>query len=158
MIHRGRTPDCKIIYKDADTSFTINDGDQDLDSITISLPEPPSYGLIDGYGLPPEEQYFKRLVIPDKLKDIQRDAQNGMRGRQKNNQNFIITFDKLIKAFWKAFEVKRDSGYDKVSEFIKEVHWHRKHGYWFFNDGKPTYITGDHFDYLNFWVFKLQVR
>ena len=153
MIHRGRTPDCKIIYKDADTSFTINDGDQDLDSITISLPEPPSYGLIDGYGLPPEEQYFKRLVIPDKLKDIQRDAQNKMRDRQKSNKNFIITFDKMITAFWKAFDEKRDSGYDKVVEFIKEFHWCRKHGYWFFNDGKPTYITGDHFDYLNTWVF-----
>ena len=153
MIHRGRIPECKYIYKDADTSFTINDGDQDLDSITISLPKPPSYGLIDGYGLPPEEQYFRRLEIPDRLKDIQRDAQNKMRDRQKSNKNFIVTFDKMITAFWKAFDEKREHGYDKVVEFIKEFHWHRKHGYWFFNDGKPTYITGDHFDYLNTWVF-----
>lgn len=153
MIHRGRIPNCKHIYKDADTSFTVNDGDQDLEPITISLPTPPAYGLIDGYGLPPEEQYFRRLEIPDKLKDIQRDAQNKMRDRQKSNKNFIITFDRLITSFWKAFDTKREHGYDKVVEFIKEVHWHRKHGYWFFNDGKPTYITGDHFDYLNFWVF-----
>ena len=153
MIHRGRTPDCKIIYKDADTSFTINDGDQDLDSITISLPKAPSYGLIDGYGLSFEEQYFRRLDIPARLKDVQRDAQNKMRDRQKNNKNFTVTFDKLISSFWEAFEAKRDHGYDKVAEFIKEFHWHRKHGWWFFNDGKPTYITGDHFDYLNTWVF-----
>ena len=153
MIHRGRIPECKIIYKDADTSFTINDGDQDLDSITISLPKAPSYGLIDGYGLSFEEQYFRRLDIPARLKDVQRDAQNKMRDRQKNNKNFTVTFDKLISSFWEAFEAKRDHGYDKVAEFIKEFHWHRKHGWWFFNDGKPTYITGDHFDYLNTWVF-----
>ena len=153
MIHRGRPKECKHIYKDADEFFTLNDGDKELDPISINLPTPPPLYLITGYGKPHDEQYFKRLEIPDRLKDVQRRALDSMRLRQKNNKNWTVTFEKLITAFWMEFEKTRDYNYDEVAEYIKEVHWHRRHGYWFFNDGKPTYITGAHFDYLNYWTF-----
>ena len=152
MIHRGRPKECKIIYKDADRYVTVND-DPDLDPVRISLPSPPPYYLIDGYGLPHEEQYFRRLEIPDRLKDLERQAKNKMRDREQSNKNYKATSERIITAFWEMFQERRDSGYDPMVEWVKEVHWCRKHGYWFFNDGKPTYITGDHFDYLNFWTF-----
>jgi hypothetical protein len=150
---RGRPPECKYTYKKADSYFKINDGDIDLDEIVIKLPSPPPYYLIDGYNKHPDDQYFRRLEIPDRLKSIERKARDKMRDNERRNKNFIVTGDKLITAFWDIFEEERKSGYDEVAEFIKEIHWHRKHGYWFFNDGKPTYITGDYFDYLNFWTF-----
>jgi len=152
-IHRGRPQECKYVYKRADEYFVVNSNDPDLREIKISLPKPPPNFLIDGYNLPPEEQYFRRLEIPDKLKEIERKARGLMKARQKTNKNFVITGDKLINAFWDEFEAQRKHGYDEVVEFVKEVAWCRIHGYWFFNDGTPTYITGDYFDYLNFWTF-----
>jgi hypothetical protein len=162
MLPRGRPPDCKFVYKDADEFFVINDGDKELEPVRISLPKPPPLRLIDGYNLPHEEQYFRRLdqldckhtrVAIDTLKDVERAAANDMRERQKTNKNYIVTPQKLLNAFWEEFERRRDPKFDKTAEFLKEVHWMREYGYWFFNDGKPTYITGDHFDYLNYWTF-----
>lgn len=153
MIKRGRPKKCKHIYKDPDTYFEVNVEDKDIEPVRISLPSAPQYFLIDGYGLPPEEQYFKRLKVPDRILDIEREARRTMRLREERNKNHKITADKLIQTFWDLFEQRREHGYDEMVEWLKEVHWCRKHGYWFFNDGKPTYISGEHFDYLNFWSF-----
>jgi hypothetical protein len=150
----GKPVEHPYIYKKADTSFVVNNNDVDLTPIRISLPKPPPYYLIDGYGKPPEEQYFRRLEILSGLKDIEADVAKEMRQREADNKNFKATGERIITSFWEIFEKERKHGYDEVAEFIKEVHWCRLHGYWFFNDGKPTYITGDYFDYLNFWTFQ----
>jgi hypothetical protein len=59
-------------YLPADLSFVVNQGhpegtdpDPDLTPIRISLPIPPKLELIDGYGLLPEEQYFRRQKCPN---------------------------------------------------------------------------------------------
>ena len=36
-------------------------------------------------------------------------------------------------------------------EIIKRELTRRTNGYWFFNNGVPTYITGSHYFYLNYW-------
>ncbi len=43
--------------------------------------------------------------------------------------------------------------------YLKDEHWdfidqefeRRENGYWFFNNGVPTYITGTHYFYINWW-------
>lgn len=124
-------------YKRADTVCVVNDNDSDLTPIEIKLPKCPPIHLIDGYGLPAAEQKFKREVMPKKLYRLQNEP-------AKNEQPYTI--DEI----WK--ELANNKSYYKAEIKLIEKHWyHRLNGYWFFNNGKPTYIDGWHWFYLNFW-------
>jgi hypothetical protein len=140
-------------YLPADEYFIINQGDCDLTPVYISLPSPPPLHLIDGYDLPRDEQYFRRLVIPKRLEIIEKEVYERLRNEYNRNNNNSITVEKTIDLFWFLFEDRRED-LKKEEEFIKKVHWYRTYGYWFFNDGKPTWIPPDYFDFLNFWTLQ----
>ena len=57
------------MYREADTSFTVNFESRDLNPIRISLPAPPPLDAIDGWGLHPDQQIFKKLEQPPRLKE-----------------------------------------------------------------------------------------
>ena len=137
-------------YIEADRSVLFHWGDPDLRPIRLSLPNPPNKELIDGYGIPFEEQRFKRLEVPLKLRRAEKKALEVLEGYRQSNKNFTITRYKLQKEFWEIIEGNREF-YSEEIDFIKKIWWHRLHGFWFYNRGKPTYITGWHFMYLNFW-------
>lgn len=118
-------------YKPADKIVLLNDRDPNLQPIPIPLPSCPSFELIDGYGLPPDEQKFHRTHIPANLVKI------------------IKSCDTVDQIWAKIYGSLNDLT-DEVN-WIKKQWYHRLHGYWFFNDGQPIYITGQHYFYLNFF-------
>lgn len=137
-------------YKPADEYFIINDGDIDLTPIRLSIPSPPPIETIDGYGLEPDEQYFRHVEIPSGIKMIEDQAYDKCVDDYKANSNNAVTGDKLVRTFWEFFEQRRQELDEEVA-FIKKVYWHRRHGYWVFIDGKPTYLPPDYYDFLNFY-------
>lgn len=140
----------KYEYYDPDETFVVNDGDIDLTPIRIYLPAAPPDELIDGYGLPPEEQYFRRWDVPLKLRRLEDRALENCREAEARNQQRVVTGYKVYLEFWRLMQEEQDELQAEI-DWIKKFWWCRIHGYWFFNDGKPTYITGDHFDFLHFW-------
>ena len=139
------------LYKPASPNFSINNLDPDRKTIVISLPKPPDITKIDGYGLPPEKQFFKRWITPQSLIDIERESIKELQDIQRQNRQETVTGYKIIERFWNKFDDRQEELKDEI-EFIKHFWWHRLHGYWFFNNGQPTYITGKHFAFLNmFW-------
>jgi len=138
------------LYKDAEEYVMINEGDVDLHPIRINLPSPPPVQLIDGYGLHPDDQYFRRLEIPPSLIELEELALENCRAIEAANQQKVVTGYKVYMEYWRLLDERHDEYKDAI-EFIKKVWWLRIYGYWFFNDGVPTYITGDYFDFLNFW-------
>lgn len=141
----------KYEYLPADDSFLMND-DPSLTPIRISLPKPPPLELIDGYGLPPEEQRFEREVVPQRLVNLYEHVKSVLQNKESKVSNYKMTFFRLQKNFWEKLK-KDEKHYKKEIEWLKKVWWHRINGYWFFNYGKPTYICGWHYMYLNFWYF-----
>lgn len=138
------------LYKPADTYFGINLGDKDLRPIYISLPSPPeNIHKIDGYGLHPDDQFFKRVEIPQKITNLEKKVFADAVHMQRKRNHSISGF-KVMNAFWDEIDNNQDYYSDEIA-FMKKVWWHRLNGYWFYNDGKPTYITGRHYSYLNFW-------
>jgi hypothetical protein len=142
-------------YEEADKYVVLNDNDPDLRPIVLSLPKPPPLHLIDGYGLPPEEQRFQRLEIPRKLIDLEAEAVLKTKEDLSTNKNNVVTLLKIQKKFWELLR-ERHKSMKKEIAFIRRTWWHRIFGYWFFNNGKPTYISGWHFYYLNFWTMDVQ--
>lgn len=115
-------------YQDAEQNIRFND-DPDLKPIWVPLPEPPDWKFVEGFGLAPKDQRWKRPVPPKKLAEL-----------MKNGK---LTIDQI----WTTIESSPDA-YAESVEFIKKMWYFRLHGYWFFCHGRPTYITGKHFYYL----------
>ena len=68
-----------------------------------------------------EDQYWKQLEIPKEISKI------------KN----VFDWNKYPEAF-------KEHWYDYIDQEFK----HREEGFSFYNNGKPTYITGTHYMYL----------
>ena len=144
-------------YLPADKYVEINGNDVDLKPIILKLPKPPSLKYIEGYGLPVEEQRFSRLAIPRKLIDLEAEAILKTKEDMASNKNNVVTLLKIQKKFWELFNSRQKQLKNEI-EFIRRVWWFRLNGFWFFNRGKPTYLTGRHFFYLNFFDMDTKTR
>ena len=131
-------------YEEADKYVVLNDNDPDLRPIVLSLPKPPPLHLIDGYGLPPEEQRFQRLEIPRKLIDLEAEAVLKTKEDLSTNKNNVVTLLKIQKMFWELLR-ERHKSMKKEIAFIRRFWWFRVNGYWTFIKGKPYWISPWHF-------------
>ena len=118
-------------YQNADRFVWVNTGDKDLIPIKIDLPEPPEFHLIEGWGIPAHEQKWQPPKLPKRLKELQ--------GKYE-----------MIDEIWTELEDHPDI-YDQEIAFIKREWYRRLNGYWFFNNGKPTYIDGWHYFYCGWY-------
>lgn len=138
------------LYRPYRKWFGVNIGDKNLRPVYISLPTPPPAHLVDGYGLHPDDQYFRRKEIPAKLINLEKRVISELQAANDNNSNIRVSEWRIYKRFWEALEQDRDH-YEKEIQFIKHVWWWRTNGYFFYNDGQITFIPPDYFDFLNFW-------
>ena len=137
-------------YVDADEFFWQNDHDPDLQRFKVKLPEPPDWKEIDGFGLPIKDQFFKKQTEPKKLEELVLDIRARVYAREKRS-SFSLKERMCINETWLELKEKNQE-YKKELKWIKKQWHYRLHGYWFFNKGKPTYLDGSHFLFLNFWT------
>lgn len=136
----------------------------------FELPKMPPKNKIMGYGLPAPRQKWKRHELPDNWNDIVEELdgiekeivilEKQLEAKEKKIEQNIregksvnkISLNPLIKSINE--NVKRYNELNSIVEAIA-IEEDRKctEGVWFYNNGVPTYITGDHYHYLN-W-FKL---
>lgn len=118
-------------YGTALRHVTVNDGDKDLEPINVPLPECPDLREVDGFGLKAKDQKFVRQEIPKKLATLiaQSETLSGIHDTLSKEQKFYKSEIKWIKKQW----------------------YRLLNGYWFFNNGVPTYMDGWHYVYCNYW-------
>ena len=145
------------LYTPSDEFFVVNIGhpngkerDPSLTPIRISLPKPPKLSLIDGYGLAPEDQVFTRQLMPEKLINLESEVRRDLELRSKRNVNLRVNGYTIINEIWNRIENNRVY-FEKEISWIRKMWWYRLNGYWFFCNGKPTFLSPWHFMYLNFW-------
>lgn len=119
-------------YEKEDEWVVIND-DPTLHPVYIKLPECPDITQIQGYGLPASEQFWTPPEVPFKLR-------------------YLIHESEKIDDIWATLEANQ-SDYRKEIRWIQDQIYYSLYGYWFFNNGKPTYLCGWHYDYLSHWRF-----
>ena len=130
---------CKYLseYKKAEKYVVVNDDDPDLVPIEIPMPPCPPLDTIDGYGLPAKEQKFQKPVYPKTLEELEEELEDIqlIYEELKNNQSKYADEIRFIELQWKR----------------------RLNGYWFFNNGVPTYITGTNYMYISFWEIDIGI-
>lgn len=137
-------------YVEADKTVLYHDNDPALTPIRLRLPRPPKIELIDGYGLPASEQVFKRHQYPDRLRKLEKQSLEIVNKKANDDKAYTVTLYKVQKQYWATLQDENDYYKEEIA-WIKRTWWHVINGYWFFCNGKPTYITGWHYYYLNFW-------
>lgn len=92
--------------------------------IDIQLPVCPDASQIEDWGQPPEEQYWRKKAFPTIFKVLVRDTSG----------NILLTPEQEAYCLGEL---------DKI-----------KNGFWFYINGIPTYITGRHYYYLQYWTLE----
>lgn len=131
----------------------INEDDDDVTPIYVSTPTPPAKELIANHDLPTDEQYWRKLEIPPKLKKLEEKAFLAMYEVEKRNRQDTVQGYRVYIKFWELLEESQDE-YREEIKWIKNIWWYRTNGFWLYNDGEPVYCTGEYFDYLQFWFIK----
>lgn len=93
----------------------------DIYGALVYLPDEPSYERIDGVWLEKKEQKWQRKELPSFFDKVEIDKQGNV------------------------FLTKQQEEYARVE--VERC----KNGYWFYNNGIPTYLTGKHYFYLQWW-------
>lgn len=131
----------------------INEADEDVTPIYVSTPTPPAKELIANHDLPDDDQYWRRLEVPPRLKKLEEKAFLSMYEIEKRNRQDTVQGYKVYQKYWELLEEAQDD-YKEEIQWIKHIWWYRINGYWMYNDGEAVYCTGEYFDYLQFWFIK----
>ena len=89
-----------------------------IGDLDIALPAQPPKKEIKGYGRPNHLQLWERIPMPEELSRIKS----------------MDEWSEMPREFRQRF-----------SPYIEEEFRRRREGFWFYNDGTPTYITGRHY-------------
>lgn len=128
----------------------INDNDKDLQKWRIEMPDPPSWDKIHGFGKTRMEQMFEYEVYPLGLKNLENKVRDQViKEKTKKDSNFTVERT-IYERIWETLEVQHKIYEDEI-EWIKKQWYYRENGKWFFIQGTPYLITGDHWFYLNYF-------
>jgi hypothetical protein len=92
------------------------------EAISFTLPYQPPRNQIAGHDLPKKKQKFQRTELPDKFYGLNKTQTEELCKTDREAMDFVLEEDR------------------RCTE-----------GYWFYNCGEATYITGDHYFYLNYF-------
>jgi len=119
------------LYLKPERFIMFNEDDVDLAPIKVPTPVVPEFRSIGGYGKSPEDQKFQKPVIPQRLLDLEEEIGD-------------------LEAIEKFLQENQVYYADEIA-FIEREWERRDNGYWFFNNGVATYITGTHYLYISYW-------
>jgi len=132
-------------YEKEDKYIVVNKNDRSLLPFVIFLPKAPYIRYIDGYGKRKENQYFIKPKYPYKLRLLEKRIKDEIVASKDT-----YTDQRFISTMWDELNSNRKE-YEKEIDFIRRQVYYIRNGYWFYNYGKPTYITGSNYAYLTEW-------
>ncbi len=133
-------------YKQPEKYIVINADDRDLIPFKVNIPECPPLHTIDGFGLPAKDQKFQYQKTPHALVTLEKEIVALNRTTKKDEVP-------LVDQIWNILEEQQED-YKEEIRFIRTQIKRRFEGYWCFINGKPTYMDGWNYIYLNYWRFK----
>ncbi len=99
---------------------------EDIKGLRCWIPPMPPVHLIDGYDKPKKQQKWVRPELPDEWE------------KWEEEEGFQLSLNP-------------EYVHPKIQDFTLREWDRRLNGYWFFNNGKPTYLTGKCYFYIAWW-------
>jgi hypothetical protein len=158
---------CSYQYLPCDKYVVFNDNDPSLIPIKVDqldvirrtyryygLDEPddfPDFSLVDNYGLPPHEQFFKREEVHEGVKMLEQQVRLKIQADKKTrdaapNRREIL----VINAFWEELELHPEK-YKAEIAWIRKMWFYRLLGKYVLINGKVYWLPGAFWTYLNCW-------
>lgn len=152
------------LYELPDEYVIYNADDEILHPITVKLPKLEEWyskylgrevtyeeavKMVEGYGKHPRNQKFVYQTMPEKLRLIEGVVRKKLQLKPKE----VVRLEDINKELL-----------DNPKKYEAEIIWIKRQirrsyiGYWFFCNGKPTYVTGQHYNYMNFWPIGNNMR
>lgn len=114
-------------------------GYEDISGLRCYLPKMPHKHLIAGYELKKKDQYWRRTPLPDFYHERRAEEMD-----KQDRERLLVADGKL----------KEITHVDPILEKFRIQEWTRRYtGFWFYNNGTPTYVTGPHYFFLNWCQF-----
>jgi len=137
------------LYSPPEKYLVINDDDPDLMQIEIPLPQCGDITKIDGYGLALEEQLFIKPIVPERLIELEQNPQLFIDKKTLESNGMLLSVKSFLEENYHEWKEEID--------FIESEWGKRLNGYWFYNNGVPTYITGTNYLYISYWEIDIGV-
>jgi hypothetical protein len=101
--------------------------------------------LMDNYGLPKQEQIFRRPVMPERLQILLKHIRNKVRVSRARVEGLP---EQLVIIGMRKYLTEHAKEYFEELEWMRDMWYYRLYGYWFWLEGKPTWIPPFHFSYV----------
>jgi len=104
--------------------------------------------------LPPEGYVYNIITKQLEFRDVYKRSDD-IKNQYWEKMKLPIWYKDTMKR-WDEYEKKKKEDenefYDEKLEEYKKQEWDRRlNGFWYMNNGKPTYLTGMHYFYLQWW-------
>jgi hypothetical protein len=111
----------------------------------------PDFDKIDGYELKKDDQYFHYPVYPKRLEQLENRLKGSLKSRLRDKKGDVMTPQRLILEM-KSYLKEHRKEYKEELKWVKTQWYFKLFGYWFWNNGVPTYIDGWHYSFLTAWT------
>ena len=146
----GLREDVAWSYKEVDKYIYINDSDEDLQKWRIEMPEAPDWAWILNFGKHANDQIFLYEEIPQRLENLQNQMEDKM-NRRRNLHYSDPQIERMIyKGIWDTLRLNKKD-YEDEMDWIRSQWYYLLNGKWIMIHGRPVYIDGWHWFYLNYW-------
>lgn len=108
----------------------------------LSILNPPDE-KIAGFGLDPQDQYWRRREMPKQLRLLIKDLKRRLESDMDEDRS-------LEDEIWSILAQNKHEYYREI-EFIREEIYFCFFGYWIYINGKKTWIPPNHYFYLTYW-------
>lgn len=140
-------------YGEVEVEWLIGQARDERDRIRFRLENPPPMDVtkIAYHDLPKSEQYFRRGKRPDcwdpkVLREIaKREYSTGKTDKQREDPNYT-NFN-----WWRVYENMTP----EMADYFDQEWDRRNNGFWFFNNGQATWMTGAHYMFVTHWWLKI---
>lgn len=151
--HRGKSPSIVPFWIDLpkliEKNYRFWSPDKSECPILNPMPD-----KIANFGLPREEQYFKRREMPMRLQSLIKEI---TRKRRSDKKRGVIDDEVgLIEEIWLTLGNNQDQYVNEI-QYIKEELYFCYYGYWVYIDEKPTWIPPNHYQMLTHWEGDFEV-
>jgi len=137
-------------YKDADEYIYINEEDEDLQKWRIKMPEPPDWAKLKNFGKHARDQVFVYEQMPQRLENLVNEIKVKIDNRRNHHFSEPQIERMFHKTLWDTLRMKKRDYEDEI-EWIQAQWYYLLNGQWQMIHGKPVYIDGWNFAFLNYW-------